>query len=158
MRDVMLRDQDGDLFYNKLRYKFLQMPLFTKTEDELHDQYDKWVYFLKNLESFDHIPSILREPVFEKAFGTAELAAMSPMERDRYEADLKIYRDNTNTFNYAVDTARIEGKAEGLAEGRAEGRAEGIAEIARNLKKSDMPTAEIAKMTGLSKEEIEKLQ
>jgi len=124
MRDVTLKDQDGDLFYKKLQFKFLQMPLFNKTESELKTQLDKWIYFLKNLEDFDSIPSILREPVFEKAFQTAELAVMSPKERERYEAHLKVYRDNYA----AMKTAIVEGLAKGIIVGRAEGRAEGIVE------------------------------
>ena len=123
MRDVTLKDQDGDQFYDKLRFIFLQMPLFSKSESELKTRQDKWVYFLKNLESFDSIPSILCEPVFEQAFHTAELAAMSEQERERYEANLKIYRDNLAVLK----TAMIEGEAKGRAEGRAEGIAEGEA-------------------------------
>ena len=34
-RDVCLKDQDGDIFFEKLNFKFLQMPLFNKQEDEL---------------------------------------------------------------------------------------------------------------------------
>ena len=30
-RDVCLKDQDGDVFYDKLHFKVLQMPLFKKT-------------------------------------------------------------------------------------------------------------------------------
>jgi predicted transposase/invertase (TIGR01784 family) len=112
MRDVTLKDQDGDLFYDKLRFKFLQMPLFNKTESELKTQQDKWVYFLKNLENLDSIPSILREPVFEKAFHTAELAAMCPTEREKYEEDLQIYRDNMAVLK----TAKVEGKVEARIE------------------------------------------
>ena len=153
MRDVTLQDQDGDLFYDKLRFKFLQMPLFHKTESELVTQQDKWVYFLKNLEDFDSIPSILREPVFEKAFHTAELAAMCTLERERYEHDLQIYRDNMAVLN----TAKTEGFIEGRAEGIAEGRAEGKLEIARNLKQMGMSPPEIVRVTGLSKKEIELL-
>ena len=56
---------------------FLQMPLFTNTESELDDRKDKWCYFLKNLEEFDQIPAIFRDPVFEQAFATAELARLN---------------------------------------------------------------------------------
>jgi len=142
LRDVMLKEQDGDVFYDKLRFIFLQMPLFTKTETELESHRDKWLYFLKNLTSFDHIPSILREPIFEQAFETAEIARMNKEELDRYEASLKVYRDN-----YAVvETARMEG------------REEKSIEIARNLRKLGIDTATIAKGTGLSPEEIERLE
>ena len=52
-RDVCLKYQDGDVFYDKLHFKFLQMPLFNKTEDELERHFDKWVHFLKYLEYSD---------------------------------------------------------------------------------------------------------
>ena len=42
-RDVCLKDQDGDVFYDKLHFKFLQMPLFNKTEDELERHFDKTI-------------------------------------------------------------------------------------------------------------------
>jgi len=101
------------------------MPLFNKKESELETQQDKWLYFLKNLANFDSIPSILHEPVFEKAFHTAELAAMSPEERAKYEANLQIYRDNFA----AMETAILEGEERGKAIGRAEGRIEGEAKL-----------------------------
>ena len=58
-----------------------------------------------------------------------------------------------------------EGRAEGLAEGLAEGRAKGLAEgekngiikTALNMKKEGLTISLIAKMTGLSEEEINKL-
>jgi predicted transposase/invertase (TIGR01784 family) len=105
---------------------FLQMPLFTKTESELQDQKDKWLYFLKNLESFNDIPAILHESVFEKAFDLAEYLKYSPALQEAYQNNLKVYRDNQNVLK----TARIEGEAEGLKEGRTEEKAE----IARKLK------------------------
>ena len=53
--------------------------------------------------------------------------------------------------------ALAEGKAKGKNEGLAEGKAEGKAEIAINLLKKNYPIDEIVEITGLSKEEIEKL-
>ncbi|GHT23622.1 hypothetical protein FACS189419_07820 [Planctomycetales bacterium] len=168
-RLVTLKDQDGDEFSETLKMIFLQMPLFQMPESALATQKDKWLFFLKNLESFDDIPSILREPVFEKAFDTAEYLKYSPEVQEAYQEDLKVYRDNRNV----LETARIEGKAEGLTEGEAKGKAEGLAEgkaeglaegkaersaeVARNLKSMGLKPADIAKATGLSVSDIEKL-
>ena len=116
-RDVALRDQDGELFFDKLHLKFLQMPLFTKQEHELESRFDKWLYFLKNLEGFEHIPAILDEPVFQKAFHTAELANLNHEQYASYEKNLLDYL----TMKGVIVTARNEGLAEGLAKGRAEG-------------------------------------
>ncbi|WP_027004025.1 Rpn family recombination-promoting nuclease/putative transposase [Hugenholtzia roseola] len=136
-RDVALKDQDGDLFFDKLHFKFLQMPLFRLQEHELKTRFDKWCYFLKNLESFDHIPNILNEPIFQKAFGTAELASLSAEQRDRYEQSLIQYRD----LKSALETA-IEEKA---------------VEIAKNAILEGADNKFIAKITGLTVEQIEKL-
>jgi hypothetical protein len=46
IRSVYLKDQDGDIFYDKLHFKFLQMRMFNKTADELETHFDKWMYFL----------------------------------------------------------------------------------------------------------------
>ena len=127
-REVSLKDQDGEEFYQKLYYYFFQMPLFTKSESELVTQNDKWFYFLRNLDSFNDIPSILREPVFERAFATAETCRLSREERQWYEADLKVYRDNYAVMETAIDTGMAKGLAQGLERGRAEGRAEGLVE------------------------------
>jgi predicted transposase/invertase (TIGR01784 family) len=144
-RIVTLKDQDGDPFLETLKMIFLQMPLFQMPESALVTQKDKWLFFLKNLESFDDIPSILREPVFEKAFDTAEYLKYSPAVQEAYQKDLMAYRDNRNV----LDTARIEGEAKGKVEGRAE--------VAANMKREGLNSALIAKMTGLSVSEIERL-
>ncbi|MCL2622747.1 MAG: Rpn family recombination-promoting nuclease/putative transposase, partial [Planctomycetaceae bacterium] len=134
---------------------------FTKTESELETHRDKWIYFLKNLMDFDEIPAILNEPVFERAFTTAEVARMSKLEYERYDRDRMIYWDN----NAAIYTAEYEGHEAGLAKGLAEGMEIGMEkgveigkiEIARNMKKEGFDVSMIVKMTGLSPDEIERL-
>ena len=149
-RLVSLKDQDGDPFSETLKMVFLQMPLFKKTGSELETQRDKWLFFLKNLESFEDVPAILREPVFEKAFATAEYVNYPPALQEAYQNDLKAYRDNINV----LETARIEGEATG----EARGRAERDIEIARSMKKDGIDPAVIAKHTGLPLTEIKRLK
>jgi predicted transposase/invertase (TIGR01784 family) len=45
LRSVKLKDQDGDVFYDNLTFKFIQMPLFDKGASELETHFDKWIYF-----------------------------------------------------------------------------------------------------------------
>lgn len=137
-RDVALKDQDGDVFFDKLHFKFLQMPLFNKKENELKTKFDKWCYFLKNLASFDHIPSILNEPIFKKAFDTAELAGLSAEQLDKYEQSLIQYRDLKSALETAVEENKIE--------------------IARNAILEGFDNRIIARLTGLAAELIEKLR
>lgn len=116
-RDVVLKDQDGDVFFDKLHFKFLQMPLFVKGENELTNRFEKWCYFLKNLETFDHIPGILNEPIFQKAFNTAELANLTVGQRDSYEQSLIQYRDMKSVLETAVEDKLIEIAKNGIDKG-----------------------------------------
>ncbi|WP_045780668.1 Rpn family recombination-promoting nuclease/putative transposase, partial [Methylocucumis oryzae] len=103
MRDIYLKDQDGDVFYEKLNFKFLQMPLFNKRESELESHFDKWLYFLKNLESFDHIPTVLNEPIFQRGFEIAELAHLTSAQYEQYQKSLLQYWDLKNVKDAAFE-------------------------------------------------------
>ncbi|MEI6143430.1 MAG: Rpn family recombination-promoting nuclease/putative transposase [Mariniphaga sp.] len=156
-RNVQLRDEDGFVFYDKLGFRFLQMPFFNKKETELVTHYDKWCYFLKYLQSFDDIPQILNEPVFDKAFKTAALAAMNPKDREEYEQSKLVYSE----LKAVMDTSKAEGREQGMEEGIEIGIPKGeinkARKIAKTMKDNGEPIVKIAEYTGLSNEEIEKL-
>lgn len=130
LRSIKLKDQDGEIFYDKLNFKFLQMPLFDKQENELESHFDKWIYFLKKLESFDEIPSILKEPIFEKAFGVAEIANMTSEQYAEYQESLLTYIEVKEVVKTAKDDAKRE--------------------VASELKKLGVTLEIIARSTGLS--------
>ena len=142
---IKLKNQYGKTFYDKLTFIYLEMPNFKLTETELETRLDKWLYFIKYLEDFQTIPSIIADDVFSQAFAKAELAKFVRTDIDAYEYSLKVFRDNKNIYDYAVDTAFDEGKQEGKLE------------TAKALKKLGVPVETIIEATGLTKEEIEKL-
>ena len=149
MHTVQLKDQNNKVFYEKLKFVYLEMPHFIKEEQELNTRLDKWLYFIKNLENFQRIPEIFKDDVFTQAFDSAEIARYSSEDRDTYEESLKVYRD----LKGVIDTAFGEGKMEG----RMEGKIEGKIEVAKALKDSGIPNSVISKTTGLAESEIEKL-
>jgi predicted transposase/invertase (TIGR01784 family) len=146
---IQLKNQHGKTFYDKLTFIYLEMPNFKQTENQLATRLDKWLYFIKHLEDFQSIPSIIADDVFNQAFEKAELAKFDQSELANYENSLKIYRD----LKSVIDTAYDEGKQEGRQEG-AEGRS---FEIAKSAKLMGMNYDDISKLTGLSIEAIEKL-
>ncbi len=162
MHTINLKNQHGKVFYEKLTYIYLEMPNFRKKENELVTRLDKWLYFIRNLEDFESIPTIFKDKVFIEAFEKAELAKFDTEEINRYEGSLKVFRDNKAVFDYAKQTAYDEGKAEGKAEGKTEGKAEGLTtgkmektfEIAKALKMQGIAIEIIINTTGLSKNEI----
>ena len=148
-RDVCLKDQDGEIFYDKLHFKFLQMPLFTKAEHELETHFDKWVYFLKNLENFDHIPAILNEPIFQKGF---EIAELSHLTARQYEAYLKSLVEYSEVKNVS-DTSFEEGEKIGIEKGKLEEKHA----IARGMLAKSFDLETVSELTGLSRSEVERL-
>lgn len=140
--EVKLMDTaDKHVFFDKLTFIYLEMPKFNKNEDQLETMFDKWMFVLRNLSSLLKRPAALQERIFEKLFRQAEIAKFTPQELHEYEESVKIYRDLKNT----IDTAERKGR-----------RKESV-EIAKNFKAMGLSNEQIAKGTGLSPEEIEKL-
>jgi len=162
---IKLKNQHGNTFYEKLTYIYIEMPNFNKLEDNLSSRLDKWLFFIKNLEDFQSIPSIFSDEIFEKAFEKAELAKFGQEEMDKYESSLKLYRDLKGVIDTAFIDGRSEGKIEGLEEGRQEGleegRLEGLEEgkynMAKLLKDNGVQIQLIIQTTGLTREEIDLL-
>ena len=153
---VQLKNQHNRVFYDKLTFVYLEMPKFTKSENELTTQMDKWLYFIRNVSRLDDIPAALQERIFEEAFRTAEIAQFNQGEAKEYEESLKYYRDLQNVMNTAIQEARKEGREEGREEER-EKALEEKRNIARKLTKLGLSLRDIAAATGLSAEEIRRL-
>ena len=156
--DVGLLDKKTHKVFNdKLSFKYVEIAKFDKTEDELVTLYDKWLYVLKNLSRLDKRPAALKEKIFSKLFGEAEIAKFTPTELKEYEDSLKAYRDVKNSIDTALEKGREEGRVEGREEGRAEGREQRNIEIAKKMLAAGMDIDTVINMTDLSKSEIEKL-
>lgn len=110
---------------------------------------EEWIYYLNTGE----IPDTATAPGLSQARERLRVMSMGPDEQKAYYRHL----DNIVILRDNIETEREEGRAEGRAEGRVEGRTEGILDTARNMKALGIATELIAKSTGLSVEEIERL-
>ena len=138
---IKLKNQNGKIFHEKLTFIYLEMPNFSKSENNLKTRLDQWLFFIKHLEDFQSIPIIFKdETIFSQAFEKAELAKYDSAEWESYESSLKEYRD----IKGYIDTAFDEGKTERTNE------------IAKALKNNNVSIDIIIKTTGLSKIEIDK--
>ena len=168
--DVMLMDKKSkQVFSDKLRLVYLQLPLFEKEVAECENDFDRWIYVLKNMETIKRLPWAAQNSVFQKLAEIADVSSLTKEERLYYDVALRKYRDTLCVLESAeqrgvkrgLAKGREEGRAEGLAKGRAEGlakgRAEGRIETARNMKAKGLPVDLIAECSGLSPEEITKL-
>jgi predicted transposase/invertase (TIGR01784 family) len=156
--NVMLTDlETRKVFYEKLKFVYLEMPKFTKEVDELETHFDKWLYVLRNLKRLDAIPDKLRIKIFERMFDVAEIARLEPDEYRVYVEHLNSHRDLKNSLDYAKIEGKIEGILEGRAEGKAEGKMEEKIEIAKQMKAIGIPTEQIVAATKLKIENIKNL-
>ena len=102
-------------------------------------------------------PAALQERIFTRLFDQAEIARYTPEERQDYEDSLKVYRDMKNV----LDTAELKGLKKGLKKGLEKGIEQGASDErkknAKAMKALGLPLETIAKVTGMSIEDIVKL-
>ena len=164
--DIVLSDRDThELFSDKMRYIFIELPSFAKEEDECVNDFERWIYVLKNMDTLKRMPFRARKSVFEKLEEVVTLSSLTRAEREKYDESLKTYRDRLAELAFAQQ----EGMEKGIAKGRAEGRAEGLAEgmekgyeqaqlkNARSMKAAGISPELIAQITGLTPEAIAEL-
>jgi len=158
---VELKNQKCDVFYEKLKFIYIELPKFNKREEELETHFDKWLYVFTHLSKLQDRPKQLQDRIFSKLFEAAEIAKFTPNEREAYEESLKYYRDLNNVVNTSraegMDEGRKQGLEEGLEEGFKKGKKEKAFEIAKTLKDSGVTIEIIMQSTGLSEEEIDLL-
>jgi predicted transposase/invertase (TIGR01784 family) len=146
-----------EIFYDKLTFIYLEVPRFNKTEQELVSLFDKWMYVLRYLDKLQERPAALVERIFDRLFREAEIAKLDPKEMEEYQKSLKDYWDEYANITTAKNEGREEGRQEGIMIGEEKGRQEEKQEIARQMKQRGLEVELIASITGLSREEVERL-
>ena len=167
--DAVVADRENGRVVNPhFRQIFLQFPYFTKRLEECETLYDKLIYALKNMNEWNRMPDALKEQVFKHLERLAAVANLSEANRvaydkavDRYYVN-RIYEEDMqdrveNAMREGREKGMREGREKGMREGMKEGVAKGKLEDAQNLKHLGVSMDIIAKATGLSMEDIEKL-
>ena len=144
-RVKLMNTETKEIFSDKLNFIYLEIPKFNKQEAELESHFDKWIYLIKNLAKIENVSEKLQEKIFKEVFELVEIAKYDRPNRQVYEDSLKAKRDWKNS----LDTSFEKGIEQGIEKTQLE--------IARNAKEMGLNLDSIIKLTGLSKEEIEKL-
>ncbi|MCE9654459.1 Rpn family recombination-promoting nuclease/putative transposase [Clostridium celatum] len=123
---------------------FIEIPKLENSSDE-KDMLVAWTEFLKDPES--EIVRDLELSIDEIRQAKDELIRMSndKKQRELYDMRANSLRDKISELN----AAEKKGREEGIKEGKIE--------IVRNMKKSGLDIESIAKLTGLSIDEIESI-
>lgn len=156
--DVKLYNvQTGEVFSNKERFIFLQLPCFNKEAEECGTFFERWIYVIKNMAVLERMPFAAKDAVFKRLAKIAEVRNLTKDERLRYDQSLKHYRDTLNVMRGARDEGLQQGLRQGLRQGEQEGAIKQQRKSAKVMKEMGLPVETIQKVSGLTAEEIAKL-
>jgi predicted transposase/invertase (TIGR01784 family) len=131
----------------------IELPGFKKTLQESVNKIDRWLYCFKHLGRLQARPEELSGTIFETLFEEAEINKLTPKDMEVYNKSIFKDRDVRN----AMDYSRKEGREEGIEEGIERGIEKGKLEVAKKLLGLQIPVADIARVTGLTPEQIRSL-
>lgn len=165
---------------------FVELPKFSKTENELESIADKWIYFIKHAGELNFIPQSFTEPPLREAFDIASTACLSEEELEvqfkrkdfiwlqRGARDKAIKEGLEQGIQQGIQQGLEQGLEQGIQQGLQQGLQQGIEkgvqqgleqgiqqekmETARNMLRENVPVDIICKCTGLSKEAVEQLR
>ena len=135
-RHLILDKDTNEQFFNDFEFCLIELPKFTKHENDLQGIVDKWLFFLKYLGSEEgkdkNFESIFSdEPPILEALDTARFHSMSAREVRLYEYREDRRRVEVENLRTAIldghEAGHAKGHAKGHAEGHAQGHSEGLA-------------------------------
>ena len=155
--DVALREKSSDsMFSDKLRFIYLSLPFFDKSEEECETGFEKLIYVLKYMEMdevFKNLPLAEQKKMLDHLAKLPDVRFLSSEEREKYDESIKAVDD----YYSGLYGSYVEGEEKGIAKGRAEGELSKGLTVARNLLAMGMSWSQIMQITGLTEEELKPL-
>jgi predicted transposase/invertase (TIGR01784 family) len=141
--DFKLREKKSNIvFSNDIEIITLEVPKFTKSAETIKTPLEQWMYFLRfgDKLDIDNLPETINAPGIHEALEVLQVMSKSRLERDRYEARLKVIQDEQSRLYGAREVGLKEGLKEGLEKGIEQGieqgrKEEALALVLRQLKK-----------------------
>jgi predicted transposase/invertase (TIGR01784 family) len=128
-----------------INFNFIELPKFKKELNECKTLTDKWIYFIKNAENLDVVPPDVIDEGLKEAYSESDKHNWTKDELDSYDYFLMREQDERGRVEFAEKRAKEKAKKENTLE------------IAKELRRDGVNSEKIAKYTGLSIKEIEKL-
>jgi len=109
-RTVNIKTQRSSL--NGMEYNFIELPKFKLELNKAKTLIEKWIYFIKNAENIDVIPSDLKDDGLKHAYEFADKHSWTKEELDAYDyAAMRLQDERGKTtvaVRKAVDHEKIE--------------------------------------------------
>ena len=152
--EFQIKDVTFSIFSDKLRFIYLSLPFFDKSEEECETGFEKWIYVLKYMEVLERLPFTAQKKIFDHLAKLADVRCLSSEEQEKYDESLKAADD----YYGVLMSYYMNGIDEGVAKGEARGSHHKSLEIAKKMMAKGMDENTIMEITGLTQEEIRKLE
>jgi predicted transposase/invertase (TIGR01784 family) len=140
-------EENPEIYHSDLELIFIELPKFTKTEEELSNTYDKWLYFLKKARDLTAIPAKLSDELaIVHAFEIANKAGLTEEELENQERREIYIQDQRGALQLAEQRGELRGEEKGRLEGKLE--------VARNLLQKGMSREEVAQVAGVDLKDL----
>ncbi len=133
-------------FTDKLRFIYLNLPLFKKKAEECVTDFEKWIYVLKHMETLERIPFETQKRIFKRLEDIADIRCLKKEDMERYEESQRA----VDNYNLGMYSAWIEGNEKGVMQGKLD--------TARKLLLMGLSIPQIMEATGLSLEQVNGLK
>ena len=145
-RRCSYKDFDTGQLYPELDFAdlyFVELRKFDNEFKHIKTTLDRWITFLNRATELDshNLPDELNDPEIIQAMNTIDAMSLNTKERDYYESQKKVMRDEMSVIQTAVENA-VDSRN---------------IEIAKKMKSKGKSIDEIIDFTSLTKEHIDKL-
>jgi predicted transposase/invertase (TIGR01784 family) len=136
-RHKIIDIETNENYIKDIEFNFIELPKFKKEQNELNTIIDQWIYFIKNAESLDVIPSNLKDQGLKFAYEDASKYNWTKLELEAYDYALMREQDDRGRLLNAIKKEKVE--------------------FAKKLIEDHQPTEKIVAYTGLTVEQVEEL-
>ena len=146
---VMLKDETNKIFSDKTTFFFVELCKFAAVKDKSSDSspMHKWLELLTSIAgSTDQDYGASEKGVFRKLIEECKISKLNNMEKEEYEKSIFEYEDVQD----AIACAREDGVEEGVEKGTRQ--------LVQNMLAEGIALDIIARVSGLSNEEISKMK
>ena len=153
-RWLMTEQNNKEESLEEMELHFIEMPKFLSTKYDKKRKIDQWLLFLK----YSH-EEMIKEIMEENENLKEAKEELDKLQADKHMQYLAWLREKQilDSNSMRSDGIRV-GREQGRAEGKIEGKIEKQKEIVKKMLKENFEVSVISKITGLSKQEIERIQ
>ena len=144
--------REDEIATQDLEMHFIEIPKFVKKNPEANTKLEQWLWLIAGREEKLEMAKKENKEI-KKAIEIIDEMSMDEKEWELYMSRKFAIMD----YNTGMLQAEENGLKKGRKEGREEGKKKKQIEIAKKLLDKNMPIEEIQEITGLTKEEIQKL-